>query len=600
MPDYSLEPQVPFGLLVRATTPGQTIAGISADQITEWVQAHRILIFRGFDLFDKTQFALYAQQLGEPLQWPFGAINELKVKPDAKNYLYTPSAVPLHWDGAFIGRIPYLIFFQCVKAPRPEDRGGTTFADTGRVLARATVAQRTRWEKATLRYRTEKIVHYGGTLTQRLVQAHPVTGEATLRFAEPVHDLNPVSVEVLDATPTEQSDLIAELQAALYAPEVFYIHTWADNDIALADNHVLLHGRDAFLNPNERHIQRINLLARPVHRGLAQFLKNSKTLRRTEFLIAEIPIFLIPILLSAEDFQFLKKPELYVGLAGIYLLFNFGDLVNAYADRRVDAVYKSHLSNAVFELGEGGVRWQMRASVASTVLVSIWLTQRTGRWQFVPLTVIGWALGFQYSWRPLHFKSRGVWQLAAQWAVIFFGPMAYTSSLVTHFPQPAVLTLAAAYGLLQVGVLMLNNAEDYPEDRAAGLQTAIVALGLHRSMHIAQAVTGGAGLLALGSFAYLFKAEKLPKAAYLALLPLAGAVAYVAQGYQTINQKIAAKDETAAAAVLKENGMLVPQWLKATAYTSLVAASVLFAARILRSRNQPSQTTGRKTRRSAV
>ncbi|SDY96624.1 TauD/TfdA family dioxygenase [Hymenobacter psychrophilus] len=582
MPAYTLESQLPFGLLVRADFPGQTIAGISAAQLTEWVQAHRILIFRGFELFDKTPFALYAQQLGEPLQWPFGAINELKVKADAKNYLYTPSAVPLHWDGAFIGRIPYLIFFQCVKAPRAEDRGGTTFADTGRALARATAAQRARWAKATLRYRTEKIVHYGGTLTQRLLQAHPVTGEPTLRFAEPVRDLNPVSVEVLGATPAEQADLIAELQAALYAPEVFYIHSWQDNDIVLADNHVLLHGRDAFLNPNERHIQRINLLARPAHGGLAQFLKNSKTLRRTEFLIAEIPIFLIPIFLSAEDFRFLKTPVLYVGLAGIYLLFNFGDMVNAYADRRVDAVYKSHLSNAIFELGGPGVRWQMRASVAGTVLISIWLTQHTGRWQFVPLTLIGWALGFQYSWRPIHFKSRGLWQLSALWAVIFFGPMAYTGSLVTRFPKPAVLTLAAAYGLLQVGVLMLNNAEDYTEDRAAGLHTAIVALGLHRSMRVAQALTSGAGLLVLGSFAYLFRAEKLPKAAYGALLPLAGAVAYVAQGYETVNRKIADLDEVAATAVLKENGMRVPQWLKATAYTSLLAASVLFAARVLR------------------
>ena len=584
MPTYTLEPQTPFGLLVRAAQPGQTIAGIPAAQIMEWVWAHRLLIFRGFELFDKTQFALYAQQLGEPLQWAFGAINELVVKPGAKNYLYTPSAVPLHWDGAFIGRIPYLIFFQCLKAPRAEDRGGTTFADTSRTLARATESQRQRWAQATLRYSTEKIVHYGGTITQRLVQPHPVTGEATLRFAEPVHDLNPVRVEVLGTTPAAQAELIAELQAALYAPEVFYTHTWHDHDIVLADNHVLLHGRDAFLNPNERHIQRINLLARPAHGGLRRFLKNSKILRRPEFLPAEIPIFLIPILLSAEDGRFLKKPELYVGLAGIYLLFNFGDMVNTYADRGVDAVYKSHLSNAIFELGDQGVRWQMRASVAGTVAISLWLTRHTGRWQFVPLTVIGWALGFQYSWQPLHLKSRGVWQLAAQWAVIFFGPMAYTGSLVTRFPRPAVLTLAAAYGLLQVGVLMLNNAEDYTEDRAAGLRTAIVALGLHRGMRVAQALTGGAGLLALGSFGYLFKSEKLPKTAYLALLPLAGAVAYIAQGYEKINQDIAAKDEVAATATIKENGHLIPKWLMATAYTSLLAAGVLFGARVLRKR----------------
>jgi alpha-ketoglutarate-dependent taurine dioxygenase/1,4-dihydroxy-2-naphthoate octaprenyltransferase len=582
MPAYTLEPQTPFGLLVRASAPGYTLAGFPAAQIMDWVHEHRVLIFRGFEVFDKTGFALYAQTLGEPLQWPFGAINELKVKPDAKNYLYTPSGVPLHWDGAFVGKIPYLIFFQCLTAPRPEDRGGTTFSDTTRALARAGASQRARWERATLRYSTEKVVHYGGSITQRLVQAHPVTGEATLRFAEPVNDLNPVTVEVLGAAPAEQASLIAELQAALYEPEVLLVHTWADNDLVLADNHALLHGREAFLNPNERHIQRINILARPTAGKLQRFLKNSKILRRPEFLPAEIPIFFIPILLSAEDFGFLKTPELYVGLAGIYLLFNFGDMVNTYADRRVDAVYKSHLSNAIFELGDMGVRWQMRASVAGTVLISLWLTQRTGRWQFVPLTVIGWALGLQYSWQPLHLKSRGVWQLAALWAVIFFGPMAYTSSLVTRFPRPAVLTLAAAYGLLQVGVLMLNNAEDYTEDRAAGLHTAIVALGLHRSMRVAQVLTGGAGLLALGSFGYLFKAEKLPKATYLALLPLAGAVGYIARGYERVNQQIADQDETDATATIKQSGRLIPQWLMATAFTSLLAAGVLFGARVLR------------------
>jgi alpha-ketoglutarate-dependent taurine dioxygenase/1,4-dihydroxy-2-naphthoate octaprenyltransferase len=584
MPTYTLEPQTPFGLLVRADAPGQTIAGIPVAQIEDWVRAHRVLILRGFELFDKPGFARYAQQLGEPLQWPFGAINELKVKPDAKNYLYTPSAVPLHWDGAFIGKIPYLIFFQCVKAPRPEDRGGTTFADTTRTLARATASQRQRWDRATLRYSTEKIVHYGGSITQRLVQAHPVTGEATLRFAEPVHDLNPVTVEVLDATPTEQAALIEELQAALYAPEVFYIHTWEDSDIVLADNHALLHGRDAFLNPNERHIQRINLLARPWHSSLAKFLKNSKTLRRTEFLVAEIPIFLIPILLSAEDFGFLTTPVLYVGLAGIYLLFNFGDMVNAYFDQRVDAVYKSHLSNAVFELGDMGVRWQMRASVAGTVLIAAWLQRRTGRWQFVPLTLIGWALGLQYSAGPLHLKSRGWWQQAGLWAILFFGPMAYTGSLVTRFPRRSVLALCGAYGVLQLGVLLLNNAEDYTEDRAAGLRTVIVHLGLHRSQRVAQAMVAGSGLAVLASFTYLFRAEKLPKAAYLGLLPLAGAVAHVVNGYQAIRNEIAPQDEETATATIKANGMKVPQWLMATAYTSLLAAGVLFAARRLRAK----------------
>ena len=264
-------------------------------------------------------------------------------------------------------------------------------------------------------------------------------------------------------------------------------------------------------------------------------------------------------------------------------------MVNTYADRRVDAVYKSHLSNAIYGLGDLGVRWQMRASVAGTVLISIWLTRHTGRWQFVPLTVIGWALGFQYSWRPLHLKSRGLWQLPALWAVLFFGPMAYTGSLVTRFPRPAVLTLSAAYGLLQMAVIMLNNAEDYTEDQAAGIRTMVVALGLHRSMRVAQTMVAGAGLVVLGSFGYLFRAEKLPRAAYLGLLPLAGALAYVGRGYAVVNEKIAAKDEVAATAIIKENGMLVPKWLSATAYASLVAAGVLFAVRMARAKQRAAQ-----------
>jgi len=42
--------------------------------------------------------------------------------------------------------------------------------------------------------------------------------------------------------------------------------------------------------------------------------------------------------------------------------------------------------------------------------------------------------------------------------------------------------------------------------------------------------------------------------------------------------------EVAATATIKESGHLIPKWLMATAYTSLLAAGVLFGARVLRKR----------------
>src|SRR6185312_7833569 len=120
------------------------------------------IVFRGYDNLPKQELALFGQRLGKPLQWVFGAINDLKVKPDAENYIFTDHDVPMHWDGAFAGKIPHIILFQCIIAPRKEDMGGTTFADSQSILQHASPDKIKEWEKISVTYTTKKIVHYGG------------------------------------------------------------------------------------------------------------------------------------------------------------------------------------------------------------------------------------------------------------------------------------------------------------------------------------------------------------------------------------------------------------------------------------------------------
>ena len=247
----------PFGIVLHGdgSVDPRTL---ESDALAALATEHRVVVLRGFASLRDDAFVDFCRPLGNILEWEFGAINRLVPSSEARNYIYTRAAVPLHWDGAFIGRVPRFIVFHCDLAPDRGSGGETTFVDTTRVLAAATTEQRDRWSEVSVKYETEKVVHYGGSFTARVVDRHPVTGEAVLRFAEPVADLNPVRLSVMGAV--DPSGFLGEMQALLAAPESMLVHSWREGDIVIADNFALLHGRRAFTANTPRAIRRINVL----------------------------------------------------------------------------------------------------------------------------------------------------------------------------------------------------------------------------------------------------------------------------------------------------------------------------------------------------
>lgn len=250
----------PFGVEITAPTPSLALDSISISQLRGWVAEHRVVVLRGFDEPTDEQMLNFCRQLGSILEWEFGAVNELQVRDDARNYLYTSREVPFHWDGAFVNRVPHYIFFHCRIAPPPGCGGETTFCDTVRLLERISPEERCRWDGVRITYSTDKVVHYGGTFVSPMLAAHPVSGETVLRFAEPVADLNPVQL-LIDGIPlAEQPAFLVRMHDLLNDPELCYAHSWRDGDVVLADNHALLHGRHAFTQPAARHLRRVNIL----------------------------------------------------------------------------------------------------------------------------------------------------------------------------------------------------------------------------------------------------------------------------------------------------------------------------------------------------
>ena len=254
----------PFGLMLRPTTAGATLADVSPGALKRLVLEHKLVVLRGFPAVSSEAFLAFAERWGHLLRWTFGFLFDLQVADAPKNYLFTRGNVPYHWDGAFAPAVPSFQIFRCLAAPPPDAGGETLFCDTPAVVAALTPSERACWAETEIEYETEKVAHYGGRISARLLATHPHTGATTVRFAEPFNEgtskLNPLTVTVKGHAQQAGHELLRVITERLYAPGVVYAHGWQTGDLLLADNHALLHGRRGFREHAPRHLQRIHVI----------------------------------------------------------------------------------------------------------------------------------------------------------------------------------------------------------------------------------------------------------------------------------------------------------------------------------------------------
>jgi alpha-ketoglutarate-dependent taurine dioxygenase len=253
----------PFGTVLRANEPGTDLRAVPVTALDRLVVAAKVVVLRGFRLLDKADLVDYCQDWGEILTWDFGAVLDLVIHEDPRNYLFGRGDVPFHWDGAFAGRTPRFFLFQCVRAPAAGGGGETVFSDTTEVISQAGDELLRRWEQVEITYRTDKVEHYGGQTTAPLLSTHPTTGAPVLRYAEPLDPSryrNPLFLTLSGVAAEDAEPLMADLSDRLRRPDVCYHHQWCDGDIVVVDNNALLHGRNAFHGDASRHLQRIQVI----------------------------------------------------------------------------------------------------------------------------------------------------------------------------------------------------------------------------------------------------------------------------------------------------------------------------------------------------
>ena len=103
-----IQPNTPFGAILTPQHPGQKIGDLPVAALRTLAQEHHLLVLRGFDSgFNEAEvLTRYAEQWGEIMMWPFGAVLDVKEHPDAKDHIFDNSYVPLHWDGMYKPTIP--------------------------------------------------------------------------------------------------------------------------------------------------------------------------------------------------------------------------------------------------------------------------------------------------------------------------------------------------------------------------------------------------------------------------------------------------------------------------------------------------------------
>jgi 4-hydroxybenzoate polyprenyltransferase len=230
---------------------------------------------------------------------------------------------------------------------------------------------------------------------------------------------------------------------------------------------------------------------------------------RAEFMVMGIPVIAISALLAA------SRPNDLMGDGAVrlglltalwYLAYWISSQVNCLADYELDKQYKSRLPRSIDILKGPTTIWLMitvETVVASTIVVYLAISE--SRVGLVVLWVVGLFLIGAYSLEPLRFKRRGFLNLLTLSLILYFLPALYIYYAIA--PHMKILPLLALLGFStqMIGLLLVNQIEDYHEDKEMNVLTSSVRWGLKKASLVSLSFTAAMSVVLLVVFSMLAK-----------------------------------------------------------------------------------------------
>jgi 4-hydroxybenzoate polyprenyltransferase len=206
---------------------------------------------------------------------------------------------------------------------------------------------------------------------------------------------------------------------------------------------------------------------------------------RIEFMVMGIPVIALSALLAAscpDDLMGDGAMRLGLLTAVWYLAYWICSQVNCLADYELDKTYKSRLPRSIDILNGPRTIWSMmtvETVVASAIVVYLAISE--SRLGLVVLWVVGLFLVAAYSLEPLRFKRRGLLNLVTLSLILYLLPALYIYDAMA--PHVRILPLLALLGFSaqMIGLLLVNQIEDYHEDKEMHVLMSTVRWGLKKA-----------------------------------------------------------------------------------------------------------------------
>lgn len=166
------------------------------------------------------------------------------------------------------------------------------------------------------------------------------------------------------------------------------------------------------------------------------------------------------------------------------LVCGTSQVINDYCDRHVDAI-----NEPMRPIPSGRVAGIWPIGIALTgALISLGLAAALGRWVFIA-TCVALLSGWAYSAAPFRAKRSG-WFGPLLCALSYEGLSWFTgaSVMVGALPSVTILTILLLYSLGAHGIMTLNDFKAVAGDKATGLRSLPVVLGIRTAAIFACAV----------------------------------------------------------------------------------------------------------------
>ena len=317
-------------------------------------------------------------------------------------------------------------------------------------------------------------------------------------------------------------------------------------------------------------------------------LKLLKTISRPEFLPANLSSLVMGLAWSIDPAQNWRVLEagLLAGLVLAVLTFvsAIGAQLNTLSDRELDLKEprKLYLVRALDALGQGRLKRILIFEFLASLPFFIVLISIQPKPVLMLLWIFGHLLAYAYSVAPIRLKSRSWLAMLSLLLVLSILPVSFVYFTFTNEATPLFLLFLAGQAMSVYAVIVPTETRDYWIDKANGVKTMTVWLGLVNASMLAIALLSVGGILMATAFALAISMQFPVLAVFLLAIFVADFI--ILRSYRTLyalsKQYSSGSDDSIAERIV-ELSARNPRWINLAQQSILITSLVLLAAKFL-------------------